>query len=478
MTTLFEPTFADTNALGLLGSTVHFELQSAPDLELHPKAVDLLDRLIGPWQEPEIESKVAVPASGRARRLLGWIYRSCQQSEWPIFQQGAFEPDGTSDLNGRYTLPTRPAYPSLPYSFFQFLLKHTLVSDVQPSHWVWLEKQMDRFLTPMKKAGLTGVNQRMVLLELCKREHALVEVGQNVFQIGTGRSSQFVRGTFTGGTSHTLHLIQANKISTTEVLRLHDIPTVEHKRVYTEKQALAAAEDIGYPVVLKPFNGTRGFGVICDIKDQTELRWAIKETEADINDCLIEKFYEGDYARVTMVGDRFIEVRHVEMPRVLGDGRSTLRALIDAYLDNPEKTFLDNKPRTEKLKVDFDQAVKDAHLLRVIEGQGLHLDQIPTSGESIRIADRISSRSCGSRIVWHRPDEIAPAYQPLFENIQSVFGHTAIGIDVLCFDPATAEHARINEVNFGPMINWYPQLVSSYVDALLDPSFRNGDERL
>ncbi len=133
---------------------------------------------------------------------------------------------------------------------------------------------------------------------------------------------------------------------------------MEHQRIYNELQALDAAEALGYPVVLKPFTGTRGFGVICDIKTPEELRWAIGASEASIETCLIEKFYVGDYARVTMMENEFIEIRHIELPRVRCDGQSTLGELIHTYLNSPEDTYLDGKLRTQKFMVDFDHAVK------------------------------------------------------------------------------------------------------------------------
>ena len=73
-------------------------------------------------------------------------------------------------------------------------------------------------------------------------------------------------------------------------------------------------------------------------------------------------------------------------------------------------------------------------------------------------------------------EEIAPEYVRLFSDIQALFGSASIGIDVLCFDPENANRARINEVNFGPMINAYPEMVSAYVDALLARSPQNAGE--
>ena len=125
--------------------------------------------------------------------------------------------------------------------------------------------------------------------------------------------------------------------------------------------------------------------------------------------------------------------------------------------------------------VDFDHAVKKVHLLRVVRGQGYELDDVPKEGEVIRIGDR-SSRDGGSLICWRRPEEIAPEYVRLFSDIQRLFGAATIGIDVLCFDPKNADRARINEVNFGPMINAYPEIISSYVDALLAQSSKNAVE--
>ena len=468
--------FADAQISGLKGPSVRFEVQSTSDTPIHPQAVSILDRVFGPWEQPELDNDCTSAPTGRARQLLGWVYRCCKQAEWPVFQLGIFRADGESDVSGEYTLPTRSGPQRLPCRLLMFLITRTLIENPTADHWVEFEQQLAQIQKQMQATGLKGVNQRLILLELNKRNQPLFEVAHDVYQIGTGRTAQLVRGTITQGNGALQQIIQSDKLSTVRLLQAHGIPTVEHQRVYNERQALDAAEALGYPVVLKPFNGTRGFGVICDITTPEQLRWAIGASEASIETCLIEKFYVGDYARVTMMENEFIEIRHIELPRVRGDGRSTLRELIHRYLNSPEHTYVDEQLRTQKLVVDFDHAVKKVHLLRVVRGQGYELDDVPIEGEVVRIGDRISSRDGGSLICWRRVEEIAPEYVRLFSDIQALFGSASIGIDVLCFDPENANRARINEVNFGPMINAYPEMVSAYVDALLARSPQNAGE--
>ena len=68
--------------------------------------------------------------------------------------------------------------------------------------------------------------------------------------------------------------------------------------LFTEKEALSVAKELGYPVAVKPVIGHKGIGVTADIQDSEELRSAysralkaIPETEA--TRIIVEKKHQG-----------------------------------------------------------------------------------------------------------------------------------------------------------------------------------------
>ena len=138
-----------------------------------------------------------------------------------------------------------------------------------------------------------------------QRGQKVTEVGGNIFQVGQGKDARFIRGSVTGSCGALLTTLQADKVATARLLRLHGLPTVEHRRVYNEAQALIAADELRYPVVIKPFNGARGRNVVCDIRSPEELRTQLAALNTLLDSMLVERQVEGDAFRFLLVNQQF-----------------------------------------------------------------------------------------------------------------------------------------------------------------------------
>ena len=99
--------------------------------------------------------------------------------------------------------------------------------------------------------------------------------------------------------------IACDKLVTKEILRMHNIPVAKGNKVKNIINLLKEAEDIGYPVVIKPQYGNKGNGVILNIKNEKELLVAYKKLKNKFKDLLVEKYYKGNDYRVCMVNCSF-----------------------------------------------------------------------------------------------------------------------------------------------------------------------------
>lgn len=88
-----------------------------------------------------------------------------------------------------------------------------------------------------------------------------------------------------------------------QLLSGYNIPVTEEKVVKTEKEALAVAADIGYPVVLKGSgeeltHKTELNLIALDVRDEDDLRKAynnlISNTEAKVDEVLVQQMVKGD----------------------------------------------------------------------------------------------------------------------------------------------------------------------------------------
>src|SRR5699024_8974885 len=72
--------------------------------------------------------------------------------------------------------------------------------------------------------------------------------------------------------------ICANKYHTKELLKEYGVPVVDgelfDKRV-NDEEIIHFVRDFGYPVVVKPFNGNSGEGVVVNIEDEQSLKKAL-----------------------------------------------------------------------------------------------------------------------------------------------------------------------------------------------------------
>src|SRR5690625_5045482 len=101
------------------------------------------------------------------------------------------------------------------------------------------------------------------------------------------------------------------------------------------------AEQLGYPIVLKPTDGSFGRGVVSNIASAGELADALVYVRGELGykDVIIEQYIGGEDYRLYVVGDQVIAAMHRIPPNVTGDGNSTIKQLIkqknEIKNDNP-----------------------------------------------------------------------------------------------------------------------------------------------
>src|SRR5690625_1684007 len=130
---------------------------------------------------------------------------------------------------------------------------------------------------------------------------------------------------------------------------------------------MVAVEDIEYPVVLKPTDGSFGKGVITNISNVEELKnaLAIVRTEQNIRNVMIEQHIPGEEYRVYVVGDQAVAAMNRIPANIIGDGNSSIRQLIG--IKNEERKL---NPRLISCLIQVDAEIKG-----FIESQGYTLDR-------------------------------------------------------------------------------------------------------
>src|SRR5438067_171315 len=81
---------------------------------------------------------------------------------------------------------------------------------------------------------------------------------QSLIQFGHGRFQQRIQATVTSRTSHIAVELASDKEETNRILAHLGLPVPRQRLVQRDDDAVAAAERIGYPVVVKPYNANHG----------------------------------------------------------------------------------------------------------------------------------------------------------------------------------------------------------------------------
>ena len=93
----------------------------------------------------------------------------------------------------------------------------------------------------------------------------------SLVQLGHGKHQQRIQATITSQTRHISVDIASDKEETHKILADLGLPVPRQELVRSTKQAIRSAKRIGYPVVIKPFNGNHGRGVTLNIENDEQV---------------------------------------------------------------------------------------------------------------------------------------------------------------------------------------------------------------
>lgn len=174
-----------------------------------------------------------------------------------------------------------------------------------------------------------------------------------------------------------------DKQKTKELLLQHSVPTPGGKAFKADSEiedAIVYASSIGFPVVVKPIDGSFGRGVYVNI-ESTEALEAIlrKRIEAeDKDDFLVERFVPGDEYRVYVVDQKVVGVIKRIPANITGDGEHTVKELI--YFKNKERRF---NPRLHSCPI-----IIDEHMATHLIANNVRLDDIVTENVNLQLTGK------------------------------------------------------------------------------------------
>jgi cyanophycin synthetase len=203
-----------------------------------------------------------------------------------------------------------------------------------------------------------------------------------------------------------------------------------------------ALEGLGAPVVVKPLNGCQGKGVSLNLTTPAEVVHAFQVAREFSQDVLVEELFVGRNYRVLVVNGKMIAASERLPAHVVGDGRHTIRQLIDIANEDPSRGEGHEKPLT-RIKID---PILLAHLRK----SGLSLDHIPEREETVFLREGINLSTGGT--AKDVTDVVHPDIKRLSERVARVIGLDICGVDLVLRDiiEPLKEGGGVIEVNASP----------------------------
>jgi cyanophycin synthetase len=289
-----------------------------------------------------------------------------------------------------------------------------------------------------------GPSTRAIVDEASRRGIPYFRIGKgSVVQLGYGKHRRHIEAAITDRTRAVALDIACNKELTRTLLDQVSIPVPRGIVVNTWEDAVEALDLIGAPVVVKPLNGRQGKGVSLNLTKPEEVAHAFTVAQDYSAEVLVEELFVGRNYRVLVVGNRMVAASERFPCHVVGDGRHTIKELIEIANRNPLRGEGHEKPLT-KIKVD---EFVTAHLRK----SGLGLDHIPPDGEVTVLREGINLSTGGT--AGDVTDIVHPSVAKVCERAARVIGLDVCGVDLVLSDisaPLLKGGGGIIEINAAP----------------------------
>jgi len=151
----------------------------------------------------------------------------------------------------------------------------------------------------------------------------------SLVQLGHACYGKKIQATITSETRHIGVEIASDKEETNKMLGDLGLPVANQRLVYTEREAVRAANRIGFPVVLKPLNANHGRGVSINLKDDASVQAAFENAKIHSRSVIVESFLSGFDHRLLVVDGKLVAASKRVPGHVVGDGKSTIEELIE-----------------------------------------------------------------------------------------------------------------------------------------------------
>lgn len=211
-------------------------------------------------------------------------------------------------------------------------------------------------------------------------------------------------------------------------------------------------------VVVKPARGEQGKGVAVGLDTMDAVAAAVASARTVSDRVIVERHVAGEDLRLVVIDYRLVAAAVRRPPRVVGDGLSTIRTLIDRQ----SRRRAAATGGESRIPIDDEAA-------RCVAGQGFDLDQVLPEGTEIMVRKAANLHAGGT--IHDVTGEVHPRLVEAAVRAARAIEIPVVGIDFVVAAPSRPDYAFI-EANERPgLANHEPQPTAErFVDLLFPQS--------
>jgi len=234
------------------------------------------------------------------------------------------------------------------------------------------------------------------------------------------------------------------------------VPVGDEADDETGWQALLA--EVG-AVVVKPVEGEQGKGISVDLRSAEDVRAAIDRARQFCDRVIVEQFCKGEDLRIVVIDHQVVAAAVRRPPAVVGDGRSTVRALIE------------RQSRRRAAATGGESRIPlDAETGRCVAAQGVTLDAVLPAEQRLQVRNTANLHTGGT--IHDVTAELHPALREAAEKAARTLDIPVTGLDFLVPAVDGPDYVII-EANERPgLANHEPQPTAERFIDLLFPRSR------
>ena len=295
----------------------------------------------------------------------------------------------------------------------------------------------------------------------------------SMVMFGWGSRQRRIQAAEIDATGAIAESIAQDKELTKKLLDAAGVPVPQGRSVVDPIDAWAAALEIGLPVVIKPKDGNQGKGVTVNVTTREQLDAGFRAASEFRDDILVERYLPGHDYRLLVVGDKMVAAARREPPQVIGDGKHTVRELVDEVNRDPRRG---DGHATSLTKIRFDDIA-----LGTLVQQGMNADSVPALGQRVVLRNNANLSTGGT--ATDVTDDVHPEVAERAIAAAHMIGLDICGVDLVAdsvLKPMEDVGGGIVEVNAAPGLRMHlapsfgkPRAIG---EAIMDTLFKDGDD--